>query len=264
MGRGRLSALAGGIALGLSAPAGAQQALADPVVTDRPTFAASAAAVAPGDFLLESGYTLTRDDGVNSHALGEVLLRIGVLPRTEIRFGLNSFAWTDDPAGGISGLADASLGLKIELARGGSGAQRFNIMLPDVALLVGTTIPTGGTAFGEDALQPSAVLAVSWNVAERVSIGANANAAAQSQNGDRYAQFSGAVSLGVSLADRVAVFGEYFMFAPTGPNEGSAGSLNGGLIFLASNDFQLDARAGFGLFGGDADLFVGAGVARRF
>ena len=74
----------------------------------------------------------------------------------------------------------------------------------------------------------------------------------------------GAVALGVSLADRVGAYGEYFLFAPPGPGDDATGFLNGGLTFLATNDFQFDLRAGFGVDGVDKDFFAGAGFATRF
>ncbi|MGH7563856.1 MAG: hypothetical protein ACREK5_05485, partial [Gemmatimonadota bacterium] len=54
-----------------------------PLVTDRPDFTESALTVPRGDPQLESGYTLTRADDADEHALGEVLLRIGVAGRLE-------------------------------------------------------------------------------------------------------------------------------------------------------------------------------------
>lgn len=105
---------------------------------------------------------------------------------------------------------------------------------------------------------------MSWELSERLGLGANANVAAASQDGDRFGQFSGAVALGVSLADRVGAYGEYFLFAPPGPGDDATGFLNGGLAFLATNDFQFDVRAGFGVHGVNTDFFLGAGFATRF
>ena len=263
--RERIRNSAGILALSLvvaPAPCGARQAAIPPLVTDRPSFTESALAVALGAVQLEVGYTLTRNDVVDAHALGEVLIRIGVLPRAELRLGLNSFAWTDDPLGDASGLEDVSLGVKVELAEG--AGQEFNLLRPRVALLLNTSLPTGTGGFGEKGLQPGATLAMSWELSERLGLGANANVAAASQDGDRFGQFSGAVALGVSLADRVGAYGEYFLFAPPGPGDDATGFLNGGLTFLATNDLQFDVRAGFGMHGVDGDFFVGAGFATRF
>ncbi len=230
-------------------PCGARQPATSPLVTDRPSFSASALAVALGAVQLEVGYTLTRNDAVDAHTLGEVLIRIGILPGAELRLGLNSFAWTDDPLGDASGLEDVSLGVKVELTEG--GGKEFNLLRPRVALSLSTSLPTGTGGFGEKGVQPGATLAMSWELSKRLGLGANANVAAASQDGDRFGQFSGAVALGVSLADRVGAYGEYFLFAPPGPGNDVTGFLNGGLTFLATNDFQFDVRAGFGVHGVD-------------
>lgn len=268
MTRLRIRNSAGILALSLAlAPTscGARQAATSTLVTDRPDFTESPLAVALGAVQLEVGYTLTRNDVVDTHTLGELLIRIGILTGAELRLGLNSFVWTDDPLGDASGLEDVSLGVKVELTEG--GGQEFNLLRPRIALLLDTSLPTGTGGFGENRLQPGAKLAMSWELSERLGLGANANVAAASQDGDRFGQFSGAVSLGVSLADGVGAYGEYFLFAPPGPGDDAAGFLNGGLTFLATNDFQFDVRAGFGLHGVngvDTDFFVGAGFATRF
>ena len=244
------------------APCDGQQAATSPLVTERPSFAESALAVALGAVQLEVGYTLTRNDVVDAHTLGEALIRIGILPRVELRLGLNSFAWTDDPLGDASGLEDVSLGVKVELTEG--GGEEFNLLRPRIALSLSTSLPTGTGGFGEKGLQPGATLAMSWELSERLGLGVNGNVAAASQDGNRFGQFSGAVALGVSLADRVGAYGEYFLFAPPGPGNDATGFLNGGLTFLATDDFQFDVRAGVGVHGVRGNFFVGAGFATRF
>ena len=244
-----------------ASPCWAQDSGKVPLVTDRPDFTESALSVLPGVVQLEAGYTLTRIDGLNSHSLGEVLLRIGVLPRTEVRVGLNSFAWSDDPPD-ASGLEDVSLGVKVELAAGGS--QGFQLLRPSIALLVSTTLPTGAEEFGENDLQPAAILAMSWELSERFGLGANAGVGAPTAGGDRFGQFSGSLALGASVTEHLGAYGEYYVLAPPGPDADAAGFLNGGLTWLVSEDFQLDLRAGLGIHGADADAFFGAGLATRF
>src|SRR5690606_15296247 len=93
-------------------PAAAQP---PPLVTDRPVSTESAVAVSRPQ--LESGYTLTRGGGAREHALGEVLVRLPLVARFELRLGLNSHLWTRN-AGGVeaAGFEDASVGGKLVLA----------------------------------------------------------------------------------------------------------------------------------------------------
>jgi hypothetical protein len=242
-----------------AAPCSAQDGA---LVTDRPDFTESALSVLPGVVQVEAGYTWTRNDGVDVHSLGEVLLRIGVLPRAEVRVGLNSFAWSDGPSN-ASGMEDASLGVKVELTPGSN--QGFQLLRPSIALLVSTTLPTGAEEFGETELQPAATLAMSWDLSERLGLGANAGVGAPTLDGDRFGQFSGSLALGASVTEHLGAYGEYYVFAPPGPDAEAAGFLNGGLTWLLGEDFQLDLRAGFGVHGDDADaFFFGGGLATRF
>ena len=239
----------------------AQDVMGDPLVTDRPNFTESAEVVPKGLTQVEGGYTLTRRGGANLMRLGEVLIRIGILPGGELRIGLNSFAWSDAPIGGESGFEDFSLGAKFVIHQPAANADPA---VPQLAVLVGTTIPTGADAFGEDEFQPGGILAAAWELSKRVALGSNLGLGYPSSGGDRFAQFSGSVSVGVSVTDQVGAYGEYFIFAPTAPSLGSGGFLNSGLTLLVNNDFQLDGRLGVGIHGDDAGFFLGLGASRRF
>lgn len=82
-----------------------------PLVTDRPDFTESTETVPAGRVQFEGGYTPLRSGGVDEHAIGEVLLRLGVSGRTELRLGLNSFLVARVPGEPTStGLEGASLG----------------------------------------------------------------------------------------------------------------------------------------------------------
>lgn len=232
-----------------------------PLVTDRPDFTESAEAVDRGEVQVEAGITLSRFDGANDWTLGEVLVRMGIVPGAELRLGLNSFAVSDGFGSTQSGLEDFSLGVKVELHQPAEGSDPA---VPTVALLLSTSIPTGAEGFGEDALQPQAIFSTSWEVSDRASLGTNLNLGYPSVAGDGYAQFSGSVALGVSLAERLGGYAEYFVFAPPAPDQSAAGFLNGGLTVLITSDFQLDGRVGVGVHGHDADVFVGFGAAKRF
>ncbi len=85
-----------------------------------------------------------------------------------------------------------------------------------------------------------------WDLSERVALSSNLNYAYLSESGDRYGEFSGSASLGFSLSDKVGSYLEVFGFFPGGKRANSR-FINGGFTYLISNDFQLDARVGFGL-----------------
>jgi len=234
----------------------------EPLVSDRPDFTESPETVAPGRFQLEAGYTFTRRGDDKQHALGELLLRIGLLQHIELQLGGNSYVWLDSPDGDADGFEDLSLGVKIKLLE---GSERFELTRPTVGVIIATTLPTGADDLGEDEPQPEFILAMAWDLSERFSLGSNLNYTYASEDGDRFHQFSGSLVLEYQLTERWGTYIEYFGFVPEsddGPNESF---FDGGLTYLVNDNLQLDASAGVGVFNGRSpDYFTGFGVSWRW
>lgn len=252
------------VALALLAAPGwcvAQQGMSEPLVTDRPDFTESPETVPPGRFQVEAGYTFSRKGDDKEHTLGELLLRVGLSERTELRLGLNSYVWRDSPDGLSEGFEDISLGVKIKLVE---GAESFELTRPTVGVIVATTLPTGDNDFGEDKLQPEVRLALAWGLSDRLSLGSNLNYAYASEEGEWFHQFSGSLVLGYMLTERVGVFVEYFGFVPESNDGPNASFLDGGLTYLVNDDLQFDMRVGFGLNGDGPNYFAGVGVSWRY
>lgn len=261
MKRRHITILAALILLDPSGWSAAQGSEPEPLVTDRPDFTESTESVAPGRFQLEAGYTFTRNEDDKEHALGELLLRVGLWQQIELRLGGNSYVWLDSPDGDAHGFEDMSLGVKIKLVE---GSERFEVTRPHVALIIATTLPTGDHDFGEDNPQPEVKLALAWDLSERLSLGSNLNYAFASEADDRFHQFSGSLALGYKLTEKWGCYIEYFGFVPESEDGPNASFFNGGLTYLVTNDLQLDARAGVGLNGDDPDYFTGLGVSWRW
>lgn len=239
----------------------------EPIVTDRPDFTESAEVV-PRRFAaqIEGGYTFTRAGEEREHALGEILVRVPVAERVELRFGVPSYLFLRTGMNGdASGFDDAFFGAKFALSKGAGETGLFK--RPTAALLVGTTLPTGARAVREDDLQPEAVLALSSDLTERVSLSSNIGFVRASDGGDNFNQFLGSLALGLSLTERVGAYIEVYGFTRVdATTRDSARFANGGVTFLVNDDFQLDARAGVGLGNNVSgpDYFFGFGFARRF
>lgn len=226
----------------------------EPLVTDRPDFTESATSVARGRVQLEAGWSFETSDDVDVHTLGEVLFRIGILPRTELRAALNSFVTVDTPLGDAEGLQDASIGAKVELVEG-------HDRRPRTALLVGTSIPVGDDEVAPEEWQPEAILALAWDLSERIGLGTNVGWTYAGADDDRFHEGKASVALGIGLTDRVGAFVETFGFAS---EESDPVFFDAGLTFLGSDDLQLDGRVGVGLDEDASDWFVGAGISRRW
>lgn len=229
------------------------------LVTDRPDFTESSATITPGRVQLEAGYTFSRGGETRRHGLGELLTRIGLVERLELRAGLNSFVISDGPEEDREGFEDLLVGAKLRLAEpGGPGRWR-----PAVSLLARTFIPTGARGIGGNELAPELKLILGWEVSPRLAVGANLNVASVETEGDRFAQFSGSVSLGASVARRVGAFAEAFGFVAGNPLGADVGFLNGGVTLQASDDFQFDGRLGVGFGDEEPNYFTGLGFALR-
>jgi hypothetical protein len=242
---------------------------ADALVTDRPDFTESALTVAPGRFQLEGGYTFSRLEGERSHTVGELLARIGVVDRLEFRLGLNSFVFRSEPDAvdslpsernrSLRGLDDVTLGLKVEVLRHPPSKPG----LPQLGILVGTTIPTGRSEIGSSGLQPGAILAAGWDLTDWLSAGMNVGYAYPEDENGRFDELSGSVALGFGLTKRLGAFAEWFGIYPLPSDREAANNADAGFTYLLSPGFQLDARVGVGLGGPRPNFFIGAGAAWR-
>jgi hypothetical protein len=234
---------------------------AEPLVTDRPDFTESALTIPPGLLQAELGFTTVRTQGDREDAFGEVLLRIGMGRKTEVRLGLPSYLSTRVTDGNTSGLSDASLGMKWNLARAGDG---YGLRQFDLGVIVQTTLPTGDRNYRENTLQPGVKFLAASALTEKIAVSSNLNYDYLSEGGERFGQFASSLSFGFGLTDKVGVYTEYFGFYPTGKSRSDSHFLNAGTTYLVNNDLQLDARIGKGFNGIGNDYFIGLGASRRF
>lgn len=228
----------------------------EPLITDRPDFTESAATIPPGRIQVEGGSTYERTSSTRTVTGGELLVRIATGKRSELRVGVPSYLLVRD-AGRTSGFDDAFLGAKFMLS---TDERR------PLALLLGTTLPTGARRVAERKWQPEAVLATGFDVSEGKSISFNLGYARPTDGGARFSQIFGSTSLGFDLSDKWGAFAELYVFNRTTPGGPAQKYADTGLTYLANPNLQFDARVGFGLGNHTAgpDYFYGAGVAQRF
>lgn len=233
-------------------PAGST--LDDPLIGDRPDFTESAVTVSPGRVQVEAGVTYGEADRDQVLEMGEVLVRVGLHPRLELRIGLNSYAKVDSGRREFSGLVDSSLGAKIALGKAGGWTR---------AVLVATSLPTGSREFGEPDLQPEAVFAADRDLSESVSLGTNFGYTYASTDGRRVGEALGSAVLGVAATERVGAFFEVFGIVPLASGEPETYFVDAGLTRSLSPGFQIDFRVGAGLNSSADDFFTGAGLTWR-
>lgn len=224
------------------------------IITDRPDFTESAATVPEGLGQLELGVTAERFDGETFWTAGEALFRLGLSERWELRLTAPSHLSGPGP----DGFGDGGIGAKLLIADEPRGAR------PATAVIVATSVPSGEAPFRSDAWQPEAKLCLSWDLGSGLGLAANLNVARPEDDGQRFDQVSGSLSLGVELAPRLGAFFEWFGYSAEVAEGDPTNYVNGGLTYRVTNDFQLDARIGRGLDSDTADFFAGLGAAIRF
>lgn len=219
------------------------------LITDRPDFTESASVVPLNRWQIEMGYTFDKGGELEYHTLGEVLVRFCLIKNFEFRVGLNSFGILSTPLGDTSGLEDLYLGGKWTL-------------IPDkVALLGGSTLPTGADDIGTSKPQPDITLALAHDFSKSLSLGINLGMAWSHDEVEYFSEFAGSAALGYSLNDIWGVFFEVFGFFPKDRDETVYADT--GATYLINDDLQLDIRFGYQLNAEDTSTFIGIGVVVR-
>lgn len=226
-----------------------------PLVSDRPDFTEATLVIAPAHVQAEAGYTLAGAGAAHEHSVGELLVRVGLAPRAELRLTTN---YAVARAGGLSegGMEDATVGTKLSFLEAPRG------VLPAVSLIAATSLPTGAPAFTADRATPEAKLVLGWSLPAAVSLGVNANWSRPADALGRHDAHAWSASLGRGMTERVGAYAELFSLAES-RDARAARFANGGLTLALHDALQLDLRAGAEL-GGERGFFAGVGVVRRW
>ena len=226
-------------------------AASDPIVTDRPDQTEGTDLVPAGWTQLEAGMTAYNPGRGDSYrTVGEGLLRIRAAPRLEARIGIPSVITTSRAS---HEFGDGGLEIKTPLFIPKKETSRA---MPALSLLASTSVSTHWSrepVFGT----PQVILAASWSLSERVDLASNLVALPfASHTGDRVQGIT--LSAGFDLTDRLGSYAEvYNLGEPT---------VNGGLTYRVTPDFQVDARVGVTGFtwSWDRGSFVGVGFGTRW
>jgi Putative MetA-pathway of phenol degradation len=236
------------------------EASVESIVPDRPDFTDGVLVVRA--LQVEGGVTLSRTGSERELAVGEILVRVPVARRLELRLFAPSYLRVRDHDVTQSGFGDAAAGIKLGLTDGDPASKG----IPATAFLVTTTVPTGSDEFSDDAHQPEAKVALEWEFSDHLGIGVNVGYARPSDGGERFDQLFATISAGITISQSVGAFVEVYGFNKAAASGGSATYADTGLSYLVNPNLSLDARIGFGL-GNDVEgteSFFGFGVSRRF
>jgi hypothetical protein len=231
---------------------------APPIDADRPDFTESTETVPPGSIQAEGGYTYSRDESGTNHSIGELLIRVPATSHAEARVAVNSYSITRTAGSVQRGFEDIEIGTKVRLID-----HEERSLIPSVSILALTTLPTGHRGIGSRTMQPTAKLALGWQLSERFSLQSNSNYTYASEDGTRFSQWANSVSFGADLTPRLESFLEWFGTSPASLGARRADYLDAGAAMRFGTSLRLDARVGINTRT-TKNYFAGVGVSRRW
>lgn len=242
------------------------------IETERHDFTQSATTVGCGVFQIEGGYTYFYKDHEHeieqSHTGPELLLRYGLSDDIEFRLRWN-YAWRFvDGGDDLQGAEDLRPSIKL-------GITDQECWIPESALEVRMTVPSGGNAWTTDRVEFGLDYIYAWEVGECWELYGSTGFGTdglgdfgllpEEPASDRFLAWSQSVGIGCDLTERSVLYAEYYgLFSQDLEHDFSIHVFNLGLDYYVSNNFVLDLRVGKGLSDDADDLFVGAGGGYRF
>jgi hypothetical protein len=239
-----------------------------PLVSDRPGFGDSPSAVGCDRCQLEIGYQYSYDREGNTseivHTYPQSLLRVGTFANWfELRVTWSQEQDTDRVFGVSShtdvGSQDMTVGFKIALTP-------QDQWLPRTGLVVDAAVPTGSPAFTGDRFLPDVEYIYEWDLTKELTVTGITDLSDQVDDGSgrTYLAVSEAFGAQQKLNEKLSAYVQWHTTTPAGAETVQTQQvIEGGLIWLITNNFQWDAEYGVGLNSETPDYFVGTGLSMR-
>jgi hypothetical protein len=230
------------------------------IVTDRPDQTESAFVVPGGYIQVELGGIYERESyeggkmEIFSHPA--LLIRYGLLNNVELRFNIElvqeKFS-SGNLSHSISGLLPLSIGTKIHVFKEKG-------LRPQTAFILHIIFPKlCSKKFANEYLAPDFRATMQHSLSERFSLSYNIGAEWDGNKPNATGIYT--LSLGASLTEKIGAFIESYGFLTE--KETPDHRLDGGLTYLLTQNFQLDASGGIGITDKSPDYFLGLGISLR-
>ncbi len=227
------------------------------LATDRPDFTEVTETVRPGVVQVEMGFTLDREGGVRHLSQGEILSRIGLTPRLELRLGGEGLL-SERGSGSAwhRGVSDTEVGFKLSL-------WEQKKMRPALSLIPMLSMPSGSRAFTSSTFDPTLKMVLSEDLPVGFTLGGNLNFSSISGDTHRITQEAWSLSLGHDLTRGFGAYWEAFSIGPWEPGSSPAYLINSGVTHGLGRNAQIDFRGGQRLTDVGPNWFFGVGFAFR-
>jgi hypothetical protein len=216
-----------------------------PIATDRPDIAETSQSVGQGVYQLEQAVQSEMAGGVATLGFPS-LHRFGLGDRFELRMETPLV----NMSAGRPGFGELAVGGKYHLLDGGGFGE-----WPSLAVLAHATLTNGG------GFEPITKLLVDTALPFDLGVGFNVGASLPPGNAAPAVNFAGSISR--NLTDPLRIYGELSGDQDFGAGQSTLG-VDGGLVYLVNDDFQLDLAAYKGLTATSVDWYVTSGVSVRW
>jgi len=248
-----LRAALGTVSLALTVSSVARAQDTTPIVTDRPDVTESAIVVPQWSIQTENGLTWALQDGQQTVSGTESLLRLGVGPRFELRFGLPDYFLNVSPGSRPRGFNDSSLGFKQQL-----GPLPGKI---ELSVIVASSFPTGTSGVTTHGVDPFLKLPWSRDLHSGWSVGGMQSFFWTTENDRRNPTWESTFYVEKEVSEPWTVFVEY---AGDYSHLNSARQLmHVGTMYRVSRRHQFDVHVGYGLTTSAPHHFVALGYSFR-
>jgi hypothetical protein len=223
------------------------------IVTDRPDITESSIVIPLGSVQVENGFTWTRDPRTSAIDLPEMLVRLGLWERTEVRITAPNYLDRADGQHVLSGLGDTSIGIKEQL-----GPLRGAF---EVAVIVALSVPTGVDRVSSHSFDPFVKVPWSRDLKKGWSVGGMQSIFYQTDGGRRKLIWEPTFYVEREIGKHADVFvessGDYCRGAS------SRQLIHFGTAYRITARHQVDFHFGFGLTHAAPSQFIAAGYSFR-
>jgi hypothetical protein len=242
---------------------------ADKPLPEQPTgWLDAITSISQGRVQLEAGYVFLRDSAAGArliqHTWPDMLLRVGLTERLEIRVGWPGFIdeeLTDEASDETltnHQTLDPNVGFMYDL-------WPQTGLLPQTAVLAAIPIAMEGNPLALESMQPLASLLYSWSLTEDWSLGGTTGIGLLREGRDDFWQFQQTAAVEWAIFDGWAAFVEWSMLIDYQSGDDiQQHLLSGGLAWALTDTLYVGWRAGVGLNDPAPDFLAGVRVAWRF
>ena len=234
-----------------------------PMVTDRPGQTNGPYTVAPGHLQIETGMVnYTYDHGTSLHRFdlfSQTEFRVGIVPNAEFDVAINPYSWQRQGDVRSSGVGDTTLQGKWTIWSDAAATTAFGaipfVTLPTSQHGLGVSGTEGGVSFPFAAALPAGFgLGVMPGIA-----------AARNNSGNGYhTQITASVSLQHQIVGNLSAFGEFASSIDASHSHDWVGTIDFGLVYLLTDNFQIDLGMNVGVTHAAPDLNPFLGLSVRF